>query len=84
MSRTLLLAALGACLGAADKPAAIENVIVYKEAGRFGGWPANNGIWSWGNEIVAGFKLGYFKNNTQGHAIDLQKPSSLRFARSLD
>src|SRR5712691_8300808 len=46
-----------------------QNVIVHKEAGRFGGWPANNGIWSWGNEIVVGFKLGYFKPNDHGHAI---------------
>ena len=51
-------------------------MIVHKQAGRFGGWPANNGIWSWGNEIVVGFKLGYFKPNERGHAIDPARPSS--------
>jgi len=32
-----------------------ENVIIYKEKNRFAGWPANNGHWSWGDEIVVGF-----------------------------
>jgi hypothetical protein len=45
----------------AKDPAAMVNVVVYKESGRFGGWPANHGIWSWGNEIVVGFSLGYFQ-----------------------
>ena len=39
-----------------------KNVLVYKEPGRFGGWPANHGIWSWGNEIVVGFSAAYFKH----------------------
>ncbi len=29
-------------------------VIVYKEDGRYGGWPANHGSWNWGDEIVVG------------------------------
>jgi hypothetical protein len=68
---------------AAIAPAA-ENVVVYREPGRFGGWPANNGIWAWGDEIVVGFSLGYFKVNPSGHAIDGQKSQAPRFARSLD
>ncbi len=73
-----------ACAFGFQKAADVKNVVVCKEAGRFGGWPANNGIWSWGNEIVVGFMWGYFKNNERGHAIDASKPSVLRFARSLD
>lgn len=61
-----------------------KNVVVFRESGRFGGWPANNGLWSWGNEILVGFSLGYFKNVERGHAVDPAKPSVLRFARSLD
>src|SRR3954447_8199824 len=61
-----------------------KNVVVFKESGRFGGWPANNGMWSWGNELLVGFSLGYFKNVERGHAIDSARPSTLRFARSLD
>jgi hypothetical protein len=61
-----------------------RNVVVLREPGRFGGWPANNGMWSWGNEMLVGFSLGYFKNVERGHAIDPAKPSVLRFARSVD
>lgn len=61
----------------------IENVVIYKEEGRFGGWPANNGIWSWGDEIVVGFTRGYFKDK-DGHPIDGDRPSFPQQARSLD
>ena len=62
----------------------IKHVIVYGEPGRFGGWPANNGIWSWGDEILVGFSLGYYKENDKGHSIDKDKPSISAMARSLD
>src|SRR5262249_2106219 len=81
------LTCLCVVLGASAFPqrsANTKSVVVFKESGRFGGWPANNGIWSWGNEILVGFSIGYFKNNEGGHAIDSSKPSVLRFARSLD
>ncbi len=69
---------------AAQNQASIRQITVFQEAGRFGGWPANNGIWCWGNEIVVGFSLGYFKKVETGHAIDGSRPSQSRFARSLD
>jgi hypothetical protein len=69
---------------AAEAKPSVENVIVYKEPGRFGGWPANNGMWSWGDEMVVGFIQGYFKAKRFGHAIDGSKPSVVRFARSTD
>lgn len=59
----------------AASPRIIEQVPVYAVAGRFGGWPANHGIWSWGNEIVVGFSAGYYKDLGPGiHAIDRHKP----------
>jgi hypothetical protein len=62
-----------------------ENKVVFLEEGRFAGWPANQGIWNWGDEIVVGFSLGYYKENPEGgHAIDREKPSGNRQARSLD
>jgi len=62
---------LAAAAMAAEPPAPrLDHVVVYKKAGRFCGWPANHGIWSWGNEIVVGFELGYFKDNPRGHDID--------------
>lgn len=59
------------------------NVNIYKETDRFAGWPANNGIWVWKNEIVVGFSLGYHKEQ-EGHTIDGGRPSSRMQARSLD
>ena len=38
----------------------IKHVDVYYEPGRFGGWPANHGIWIWDNEILVGFGKGYY------------------------
>ena len=62
-----------------------DNRIVYYQPGRFGGWPANNGVWSWGNEILVGFELGYHKGELSGgHAIRDDRPSKSVLARSLD
>ncbi|MBX7256898.1 MAG: glycoside hydrolase [Candidatus Hydrogenedentes bacterium] len=62
-----------------------QHGIVYKEKGRFGGWPANHGIWIWGNEIVVGFSRGYYKDlGPERHNIDREKPEEHLLARSLD
>jgi hypothetical protein len=61
-----------------------KNVIVFKEAGRFGGWPANHGIWTWGNEIVVGFEIGYHESKTEGHTIDAKRPRERAQARTVD
>lgn len=62
-----------------------KHVHVYAEPQRFGGWPANFGIWSWGNEILVGFAAGHSKDNGPGfHAIDHDKPEEHLLARSLD
>ena len=58
---------------------------VYYHPGRFGGWPANHGIWIWGNEILVGFSTGDYKDlGPDRHNIDRDKPESHVFARSLD
>jgi hypothetical protein len=60
-------------------------VKVYHQPGRFGGWPANHGIWSWGNEILVGFSAGYFQDHGPArHAIDHDKPEEHVLARSRD
>jgi len=62
-----------------------HNIKVYFELGRFGGWPANNGIWSWGDEILVGFARGYYKDlGPEMHNIDREKPEEHLLARSLD
>jgi hypothetical protein len=62
-----------------------RHVMIYCEPGRYGGWPANHGIWSWGSEILVGFTRGYYKDQGPGfHAIDHEKPTASALARSLD
>lgn len=69
----------------AEQGAAVKHVTVYHEPGRFGGWPANHGIWSWGNEILVGFSRGYYKDlGPERHNIDREKPEEHLLARSLD
>lgn len=63
----------------------VKHVKVYFEKGRFGGWPANHGIWSWGNEILVGFSRGYYKDmGPSRHHIDREKPEEHLLARSMD
>jgi hypothetical protein len=61
-----------------------KNVIVYHETGRFAAWPANNGIWSWGDEILVGMFRAYYKENKYHHSVDRTKPMEFVLARSLD
>jgi len=76
-------------LTAKDKAVVIEDtrhLKVFYEEGRFAGWPANNGIWQWGNEIMVGFSLGYLAPpEKQGlHQIDPARPRHNMLARSPD
>jgi BNR repeat-like domain len=77
-----LLALLGN--GMAGEPPHVMHATVYREAGRFGGWPANHGMWSWGNEILVGFSRGYYKDRGAFHHINKEKPEEFVLARSLD
>jgi len=62
-----------------------QSGIVFSEPRRFAGWPANNGIWSWGDEILVNFNVGYHNANiTGGHSIRTDMPDSIMLARSLD
>jgi hypothetical protein len=65
----------------------VKHVMVYDEPGRFAGWPANGGLWSWDNEIVVAFECGWFKDRPDwmtGHARDPDKPNEDIVARSTD
>jgi hypothetical protein len=87
-----LLTVISLCLGGAlasnrseESARGFRNIKVYAEPGRFGGWPANHGIWCWGDEILVGFSAGYFKDNgPTRHNIDHEKPEEHLLARSLD
>ena len=62
----------------------VDHVIVASEHGRFFGWPANNGLWSWedGREILVGFTNGPWEDRPDRHNI--ARPYSASLARSID
>jgi hypothetical protein len=62
----------------------MHHVTVYRDPNRYAGWPANYGIWSWGDEIAAGFTLGYPDPRGGFHARDRTRPFVTMQARSLD
>lgn len=63
----------------------VKNVKVYYEPGRFGGWPANHGMWSWDNELLVGYSRGYYQDlGATRHHINRNKPEEFWLARSVD
>ena len=73
---------LGPTLRGSGSP---EHVIVWRESGRYGGWPANHGIWSWGDELLVGFTAGVLKTGDPNrHPIDRSAGEQHVLARSLD
>ena len=88
---------VGTALGFAPRQAPVASpgsqpthVIVWREPGRYGGWPANHGIWSWGDEILVGFSAGHMKTGEVApggparHPIDRSRPEQHLLARSRD
>lgn len=82
MNAMTILAILAPAL--AGQPSEVEHVKVYYEPGKFAGWPANHGIWIWGDEILVGFSRGTYKDLGPRHHIDREKPEEHLLARSLD
>jgi hypothetical protein len=62
----------------------MEHITIYREPGRYAGWPANYGIWAWGDEIVVGFTVGYHDPAGGFHARDRNRLFHPMQARSLD
>jgi hypothetical protein len=72
-------------LAPAQAPAAPQHVMIYHKPGRFAGWPANHGLWAWGDEILVGFSAGTYKDlGPDRHAIDRGQPEEHLLARSRD
>ena len=69
---------------AANLGASVKHTTVFSQKGRFGGWPATHGIWSWGNEILVGFTSGVYEDRGERHHIATDKPVRHMQARSLD
>ncbi|MFN9457573.1 MAG: hypothetical protein ACK6D7_09390, partial [Acidobacteriota bacterium] len=82
--RTLLQFPAAGLLWGAAAPRHRE---VFAQSGRFGGWPANHGMWAWGDELLVGFEAGWFKANSlagREHSIDYSRAAEHVLARSLD
>ena len=62
----------------------MKHVTVFREPGRYAGWPANYGIWSWDDEIVVGFTYGYHDSDAGFHTSDRTRPFVGLQARSLE
>lgn len=70
---------------AATQPTIDRHVVVHGEKEKFAGWPANHGMWTWGNEILVGFSTGIHKDlGKTRHNIDREKPEYHVLARSID
>ena len=63
-----------------EESVSIEHSIAAIENGRFHGWPANNGVWQWGDEILVGFTQGDFVLRG-GHNIAGREDSLLSRSR---
>src|SRR5262245_26470028 len=74
----------GSFATAGEPPRVVRHVVVSREPGRFAGWPANHGIWSWGDEILVGFSRGFDKDRGPYHHIDHDKPEEFLLSRSRD
>lgn len=61
----------------------IEHVKVYYQEGRFAAWPANNGIWKWGDEILVGFVEAEFLETEGFHTYNRESARN-KYVRSLD
>lgn len=62
----------------------IQHEIIFSEDGKYAGWPANHGIWTWNNEILVGFVESNFNDKKSGlHPYDISKTAN-KYARSLD
>jgi BNR repeat-like domain len=75
----------GGSSASASGPKVVRHVTVYSVAGRYGGWPANHGIWAWGNEIVVGFSAAYYQwLGPDRHPYDRSRPEEPHLARSVN
>ena len=61
-----------------------EHGVVHAGPGQFNGWPANNGMWSWDEEVLVRFTNGYFRSDAGFHDIDPDRSRGSLYARSFD
>lgn len=52
---TCLVSTFCCLLGQSTAGGKVRHVIVYHDVEEFAGWPANGGLWMWGDELLVGF-----------------------------
>lgn len=78
----LFLFSITSCQKASQEDKNTTHVKVFYEEDKYGGWPANWGIWSWNNEILVGFTKANHKER-KSHTFDRETSRNM-FARSKD
>ncbi|MDR2673507.1 MAG: glycoside hydrolase [Opitutaceae bacterium] len=58
-----------ACNAAPPARENVRHVIVYHNEREFAGWPANEGMWSWGDEILVAYDIGKYQKSETGHSV---------------
>lgn len=68
ISKSVLLSTLAFGPVTSSQAESMRHSITAGEAGKFCGWPANNGVWTWdnGKEILVGYTFGDFEEQ-KGH-----------------
>lgn len=70
---------------AVQRPSQAEHVTIWREPDRYGGWPANHGMWIWGEQILVGFSAGHLRFvDPERHPVDRTRAEEHRLARSMD
>lgn len=66
------------------KSETIKNIEIYRKQHEFAAWPANYGLWIWGDEVVTIFLQGFRGTSEDLHARDKSRPFIPVQARSLN
>lgn len=77
-------ASVGETDASETETAQVEHSVVYAGNGEFAGWPANEGLWSWGDEVLVAFNVTRVKQRDDYHNVDQQAYMWVNFARSMD
>ena len=68
-----------------EKSKIVKHFTISMEAGRYKGWPANYGMWTWGKELLVMFEDCKMDiSDLTGHTYDRSVPFYMEQARSLD
>lgn len=63
--------------------AQVDNYVVFSDPQLFAGWPANEGFWQWGDEMLVAFNVTEYEEQS-GHNTAPGAYQWINFARSLD